>query len=323
MSPCHDAVCVRLRQFTLLAVTALFPVLAFAADDLEWAYPLPKVEHDPPDNRVLLKMPESTRSYTQAQIDDLFAAPDWFPDEHPLMPKVVAQGVKPAGIACARCHFPSGDGHPEAPMLGGQSVSYLQRQIVEFKNGGRKGDVHADTMANVAKGISDEDALAASQYFAALKPRNWDQTVETDMVPVTYFGHGAIRFAKPGGEKEPLGNRIIVVAQDDARAKSRDPHSGFINYVPMGSLKKGEALVATGAEGKSIPCAVCHGIDLRGQGEIPAIAGRQPLYMFRQLNGMKTGTRSGNAMEQMKVVVEKLSTDDFVAIAAYLATLPP
>jgi hypothetical protein len=229
---------VKLRQFALVAVAALFPVIAFAADNLEWAYPQPKEEHDPPDNRVLRRVPDSTRSFTQAQIDDLFGTPDWFPDEHPPMPMVVEQGGKPGVIACARCHFPSGDGHPEAPMLGGQSVSYLMRQIAEFKNGGRKGDVHADTMVKIVKDLSDEDALAANKYFSALTPHNLTELVETDTVPMTYFGHGAIRFAKPGGEKESLGNRIIVLAQDEARAKSRDPHSGFIVYVPIGSVKK-------------------------------------------------------------------------------------
>ena len=116
------------------------------------------------------------------------------------------------------------------------------RQMAAFKNGGRKG-VRATTMIAIAQAISDADALAASEYFAALKPGVFTKVIETDTVPKTYVGAGGMRFAEPGGEKEPIGNRIIVLPQDEARAKRRDPHSGFIDYVPTGSIAKGEALV--------------------------------------------------------------------------------
>ena len=42
---------------------------------------------------------------------------------------------------------------------------------------------------------------------------------------------------------EPIGSRIIEVPADDEQAELRNPRSGFIAYVPKGSLKKGEALV--------------------------------------------------------------------------------
>src|SRR2546429_3462398 len=45
---------------------------------------------------------------SQAQIDDGFNPPDWFPEEHPPMPEIVATGRKPAR-ACALCHLPTGD----------------------------------------------------------------------------------------------------------------------------------------------------------------------------------------------------------------------
>jgi hypothetical protein len=40
------------------------------------------------------QVPGSERAYTQAQIDDAFNPPDWFPDEHRTMPPIVAQGEK-------------------------------------------------------------------------------------------------------------------------------------------------------------------------------------------------------------------------------------
>jgi cytochrome c553 len=305
--------------FTLSCILSC--ALAAAADDLSWAYPVaPRAE--PPDYLSLKQVPDSTRVYTQAQIDDPFNPPDWFPDEHPPMPLVVAQGQKPTVRACAQCHLPTGDGHPESSSLAGLPIPYLLRQMSEFKNGGRKG-VRATTMVTIAQAISDADALAASEYFSSLKPGVWTEVIETDVVAKSYVGAGAMRFAAPEGGTEPIGNRIIVLPRDEARARSRDPHSGFIDYVPVGSIAIGEGLVSSGGGGKTIPCAICHGRTLRGIGELPPIAGRSPTYIVRQLNDMKTGARSGTSMALMQAVVEQLTIEDMIAIAAYLGSLEP
>ena len=130
-------------------------------------------------------------------------------------------------------------------------------------------------MITIAQAISDADALAASEYFASLKPGVWTEVIETQTVPRTYVGAGGMRFAAAGDEQEPIGNRIIVLPRDETRAKSRDPHSGFVDHVPPGSIARGEALVATGDGGKTIPCMICHGQTLQGLGEVPAIVGRR------------------------------------------------
>jgi cytochrome c553 len=310
-----------MRQVISIVALALIPALALAAEELDWAYPVtPKPE--PLDNLVLKQVPDSTRAYTQAQIDDPFEPPDWFPDEHPPMPPIVARGNKPGVRACAQCHLPSGDGHPESSSLAGLPVPYILRQMAAFKNGGRKG-IRATVMIAIGKAISDDDALAAAEYFSALKPGVWTKVTETDTVAKSYVGAGGMRFVAAGDEQEPIGNRIIVLPQDEARAKMRDPHSGFIDYVPTGSIARGEALVTTGGEGKTIPCAICHGQTLKGLGEVPSITGRPPTYVVRQLNDMKTGARSGTAMALMQAVVDKLTTEDMVAIAAYLGSRDP
>jgi len=270
---------------------------------------------------VQKQMPGSAKKYTQAQIDDGFNPPDWFPEEHPPMPEIVSAGKKPAR-ACALCHLPTGDGHPESSSLAGLPAAYLVRQMAEFRNGGRKG-VRANAMIDIAKALSEADVRAASEYFAALKPGVWTKVVETHTVPKSYVGAGAMRFAAPEGGTEPLGNRIIVLPQDAARAQSRDPHSGFIDYVPVGSIARGKALVTSGGSGQTVPCAICHGATLKGLGEVPGIAGRPPIYAVRQLNDMQTGNRTGSMAELMKAVVAKLGIEDMVAIAAYLGSLEP
>ena len=63
---------------------------------------------------------------------------------------------------------------------------------------------------------------------------------------------------------EPLGQRIIEMPEDLARTELRDAASGFVAYVPPGSIKRGESLVKTGGGGKTVACGTCHGPDLKG-----------------------------------------------------------
>jgi cytochrome c553 len=147
--------------------------------------------------------------------------------------------------------------------------------------------------------------------------------VETDTVPKSYLGNGAMRFPEEHGGTEPIGNRIIELPQNDLSAESRDPRTGFVAHVPPGSIKKGEQLVTTGGGGKSIPCAICHGPELGGLGDIPPITGRSPMYVYRQLNDIKIGSRTGAMTPLMKAVVDKLDDGDMIAIAAYLTSRGP
>jgi cytochrome c553 len=56
---------------------------------------------------------------------------------------------------------------------------------------------------------------------------------------------------------------------------------------------------------------------------MPALAGRSPSYIVRQLYDMQLGFRNGPSVALMTPVVAKLTVDDIVAIAAYAASLPP
>ncbi len=180
-----------------------------------------------------------------------------------------------------------------------------------------------EAMNDMTKNLSDEDARQASEWFAALKPKVWQSVVETDRVPKTFINMHLMRMPLPGGGDEPIGNRIIELPQDPARAESRDPHSGFIAHVPKGSLAKGKELVTTGGNGKTIQCAICHGPSLGGLAEVPPIAGHSPMYLFRQLYYFKDGSRHGAMGALMKGVVAQMSQDDMLAIAAYVGSLPP
>ena len=112
----------------------------------------------------------------------------------------------------------------------------------------------------------------------------------------------------------------------------RNPHSGFLAYVPPGSIEKGKTLALTGGlriegttvvPGPTTACITCHGPELRGTADVPPIAGRSPTYMVRQLYEFKNGTRKGSAGELMKPTTEKLTQDDMIALAAYVASREP
>jgi cytochrome c553 len=75
--------------------------------------------------------------------------------------------------------------------------------------------------------------------------------------------------------------------------EARDDGSPFVAYVPVGSIKKGEALVTTGGAGKTLRCAICHGQDLKGLGNVPFLAGRSPSYLVRQIYDIQKGMRKG------------------------------
>ena len=100
----------------------------------------------------------------------------------------------------------------------------------------------------------------------------------------------------------------------------RDPRTGFITYVPIGSVARGAAIVTTGG-GKTIQCGLCHGPAQQGQGDIPGTAGRTASYLMRQLWDIKQGTRKSPGI--MEPVVANLTADDLLGVVAYLASLPP
>jgi cytochrome c553 len=311
---------VSIAALGLLALPVAAHAQAPAQPLPEWAYPVAPAPK-PPDATKPIALPGSTKQYTQAQIDNRFGPPDWYPEDHGPMPEVVATGRAPNGFACALCHLTSGGGHPESAGISGLPVAYFLRQMEEFKAGTRKG-MRGGIMIQISKAISDEDTKAAAQYFGGMKHPIWYKVVESDTVPKSYLGNGAMRFPVENGGTEPLGNRIIELPQNDLSAESRDPRTGFVAHVPVGSVKKGEELVTTGG-GKTTPCAVCHGAELKGLGQVPAITGRSPMYIYRQLNDIKIGTRNGEWVPLMKGVVDKLSDADMIAISAYLTSKPP
>jgi cytochrome c553 len=289
----------------------------------DWAYPVAPPGAPPRDANKILKVPGSDKTYNEVSANDAFGPADWFPSEHAPMPTVVATGKKPDVRACSLCHLTTGDGHPESANVAGLSAPYIQRALREFAAGRRQNN-RSPVMATIAKGMTPDEMREAAEYFAARKvTAGYSKVVEAAEVPKSYVGEGAMRFVSAGTEKEPIGQRIIVVPQDEEGAKARNPHVGFLAYVPPGSLAKGQQLATTGGNGKTVACATCHGEGLKGLGEVPSLAGRDPSYLSRQLMDIKSGKRTGAWIVLMQQVVAKLDTDDIIALAGYAASLQP
>ena len=270
-----------------------------------------------------LRLPGTTLTFTSAEIRNGFGPADWRPETHPTMPEVVAKGRQPDVRACALCHYPNGQGRPENGPVAGLPAAYIIQQLNDFKSGARKSSEPRmgppAAMVRLAQAMTAEEMATSAAYFASFPYRKWVRVVETATVPrVTIAGGMWV----PADGTEPIGSRIVEVPEDPARTALRDPSSGFVAYVPPGTLARGENLVKTGA-GKTTACGICHGSDLRGLGPVPPIAGRAASYLMRQMFDFKHGTRAGAWSPLMKSVVAELSDDDMMAAAAYAAAQQP
>ncbi len=316
------------RLVSVLGLVAAGVVVAVAqapaGKDMLWAFPVVSAMVNKPPIPVVegpQQLEGSTKAYTQAELDLMSIGVDWFPDRHAPMPKIVRDGSTNGGFACGSCHLANGLGHPESSDMAGLPADYIIKAMAEYRSGLRTDPVR---MTGIAKATSEEDVREAAQWFASLKPNiaHWTRVVEATTVPKTYIGPGRMRFVDPDASgTEPLGDRIISLPEDVTRARRRDPTSGFIAYVPEGSVARGKAL-ANGTGGKTLQCTLCHGPELRGLANIPRIAGQHPIFLVRQLYGFQGGANNGPDTQLMKAVVADLTDKDIIDLAAYVGSQP-
>lgn len=98
---------------------------------------------------------------------------------------------------------------------------------------------------------------------------------------------------------------VIIVAGMAAAGASAAP--------PKADVEKAKQIV-------SQVCVGCHGMDGNGteptNPEFPKVAGKQAVYLLKQLNDFKAGKRKSDIMAG---IVAGLSPDDMVNLAAYFA----
>ena len=317
-----------MRQQLVLAfaLAGASTLMAQSPQPPAWAYaiPIPPPAGAPatpaaPDTSMK-QLPGSTLSFTRQQISDGFGPADWFPGDHPAMPDIVSHGKRPDARACGLCHMPNGKGRQENAGVSGLPVSYFIQQMNDFRDGLRKSaeprKANTNAMITIAKAMTPEEIKVSAEYFGAMKWTPWIRVVEASTVP-KMVSRGGIWIPVEGGPSEPIGTRVVETPENPERTEIlRDPRSGFIAYVPVGSIKKGETL----ANSRALDCRVCHGADLQGVGPVPGIAGRSPSYLARQMFDMQAGARRGEWVDLMKPIVAKLTEEDLVNIVAYVAS---
>jgi cytochrome c553 len=283
----------------------------------------------------------SRASYSLVDVRDGHDVIDWFPQDHPSpMPAIIrngpAAGTGNTARGCGSCHLPNGKGRPENAPPAGLPVAYFMRQLHDFRSGLRRSadprKPNTNTMIDLAKAMTDEEMRLSAEYFAAIKWTPWIRVVESDTVPTTRIV-GNLFLPTAQERTEAIAGRIIEVPEDVEQAETlRNPRSGFIAYVPPGSIEKGRDLVTTGGmrivgneivQGKTTPCVTCHGLDLMGVADVPPIAGRSPSYIVRQIWDIQQATRNAPAVQLMKLAIANLNGDDLVSIAAYVSSRVP
>jgi cytochrome c553 len=288
-----------------------------------WAFPkahspdpsLPKaLQAKKPDVQARLHVPGSTRTYTYAQLDTDFFAADWFPNDHPPMPHIVAYGHKPAW-ACAACHQPGGEGYPSTASLAGLPTAYLREQLQAFRDGRRDNDI----MPKEARNLDAADEQAAVRYFSSLEFKSHGRVIETTTVPKTHWDDYVLA-ADHNGAREPIGERIIEVQPEDGEHGSE--RVIYTAYVPPGSVAAG-GKIATKGLGAAPACESCHGTNLQGVGDIPYLAGRSPTYIVRELILFHEGKRTNPGAAPMRLEASHLTLDDMIDVAAYAASRRP
>ncbi len=315
-----------MKKFLLLAAAVL--ALSGAGQPAsypDWAYGVPTPENEataPRDDGTVYSLPGSDGRFTRSQISGAGRKPpaDWYPGDHPVMPRIIAAGDPARQItACAACHYPNGKGRPQNANLAGLNAAYMARQLREMKAGTRKSAEprkhNAQQMVDFAKAMSEAEIVEAAAYYASLPPTVAIKVVESASVPKMRSQEG-MWLPHEDRTRQPIGVRVIETPANVDREQLRDPRAGFIVYVPVGAVARGRRLAST------LGCEGCHGAGLRGSvDETPAIAGRSPSYLARQLYDFQQGARHGEMAAAMQAVSANLTAGDIVNLTAYTASL--
>lgn len=90
---------------------------------------------------------------------------------------------------------------------------------------------------------------------------------------------------------------------------------------PVGVRYKGEILVKYG--NKAAACVSCHGFNGRGAAPVFPVIGQQKYtYLVNQLHNWRDGSRANDPYGMMRAIAQKLSDQDILDAATYLATAP-
>ncbi len=80
-------------------------------------------------------------------------------------------------------------------------------------------------------------------------------------------------------------------------------------------------LVYQGDWDRNIPaCATCHAASGMGVGQFPRLASQHAYYLKKQLHDWKKGVRSGDPLNMMSTIAQKLTDDEIENLSFYFAS---
>jgi cytochrome c553 len=128
-----------------------------------------------------------------------------------------------------------------------------------------------------------------------------------------------LRDFKEGRRKDPV---MSPMAANLSKEDMQDLAEYFSTQKQAGSdFKPDPAKVKAGAaKANEVLCAMCHMGELKGQNEIPRLAGQQPDYVIKQLKDFRERNRTNDA-GNMTSVSRNLSDEDITNLAHYIASL--
>jgi cytochrome c553 len=151
-------------------------------------------------------------------------------------------------------------------------------------------------------------------------------TSETERVPslgaqkVDYVIAQLLMFREKQRVAEPMNDMAAGLTDDDlqelADVVSRLPPPQPAAAIEAADAAEGRALIAR------YRCGSCHGADLAGRGQIPAIAGQREDYLARTLGAYKTDARPGYN-PAMNEASRDIRDEHIPLLARYLAQLRP
>jgi cytochrome c553 len=105
--------------------------------------------------------------------------------------------------------------------------------------------------------------------------------------------------------------------------KNLDPRP--FGGAPRGALSEGKRIFQEGLPESNVPaCSACHGMEGKGQNEIPRLAGQLYAYTVGQLTGWKKERGQGSAVDTSAIMAptaHNLTRSQVEAVAAYVSYL--
>jgi len=133
-------------------------------------------------------------------------------------------------------------------------------------------------------------------------------------VPKSFVGPGNSGWCiRPAGTEPWAPHHRVPENEEDV--VYRDPRSGFVAYVPKGSIAR--ARPCHQRRRQTVACDTCHGANCREWASARHLRGRHPTTSFAVVEHAERRPHRPSAA-LMRPVVEKLSNDDMLAIAAYV-----